>query len=127
MARPEEMPALRRKVVELLETALKITEEIVDETSGLAEFTPRVLKNAALLKAGYGIGLRAGRGSPQGSRGPRAAPAPRVDGLGAQPRSRQRTGEPRHPARDADYGRLARAARAGEQRCEAGEGDGKGR
>jgi hypothetical protein len=31
---PEEIPALRQRAIELLETALKITEETGDETSG---------------------------------------------------------------------------------------------
>lgn len=34
MAEPEEIPALRQKAIELLETALKITEETGDQTSG---------------------------------------------------------------------------------------------
>jgi hypothetical protein len=34
MTTPEEIPALRQKAIELLETAQKITEEIGDETSG---------------------------------------------------------------------------------------------
>ena len=33
MITPEEIPALRQKAIELLETAQKITEEIGDETS----------------------------------------------------------------------------------------------
>ena len=34
MTAPEEVPALRQKAIELLETAQKITEEIGDETRG---------------------------------------------------------------------------------------------
>jgi hypothetical protein len=34
MASPDEIPALRQKAIELMETALKITEETGDETSG---------------------------------------------------------------------------------------------
>jgi hypothetical protein len=33
MAAPEEVPALRQKAIDLMETALKITEETGDETS----------------------------------------------------------------------------------------------
>jgi hypothetical protein len=34
MATPEEIPALRQRAIELMESALKITEETGDETSG---------------------------------------------------------------------------------------------